>query len=172
LGAIALLHKALELDPEYIEALNNLGARYIVIGKYSEALPFLNKAIEIDPSAVQPYCNLSLAFLGSGDPVAAERAARQAIDNDGSDNRSRYLLGISLVAQRKLTKETTQSLRRVQDDFPQARIALGMAEAAAGRTAEAKATLTEYLKLNQPYKREVVQQLLARLEAQKEAAAQ
>lgn len=168
-GAIALLHEAIKIDPEYIEALNNLGARYVVIGKYSEAIPFLSKAIEMDPHSMQPYCNLSLAYLGSGDAVAAERAARRAVDNDTTDSRPRYLLGISLVAQRKLTNETRESLQRVQADYPQARIALGMAEAAAGQTAEAKVTLKGYLKLNQPYKRDAVKQLLASLEARERA---
>lgn len=171
LESIALLEKAVAIDPEYMEALNNLGARHVVIGDYEGALPYLNKAIALDPHSVQPYCNLSLAYLGSGDAEAAERAARQAIDNDPSESRGRFLLGISLVAQRKQAKEASQNLRRVQDQFPQARFAIAIAETLAGNTAAAKISLKEYLELNHAPKREEAAELLAGLEAQERMAA-
>jgi len=170
-GVIAHLTKAVEIDPQYVEALNNLGARYVLIGDYTTAITHLNRAIELDPHSVQPYCNLSLAFLGMEDPAASERAARQAVDNDPSDAKARYLLGISLVTQRKLTREMLDTLRKAQDRFPQAQIALAVAEAAMGNTAGAKSTLQDYLKRDQAPKREEAAQILASLEAEDKMAA-
>jgi tetratricopeptide (TPR) repeat protein len=170
LEAIALLQKAIQLDPEYMEALNNLGARYILIGEYERALPHLNKAIELDAHSVQPYCNLSLAYLGTGDAAAAERAARQSIANDPNEERGRYLLGVSLIAQRKQVEEATQHLRRAQDHFPQAKFAIGIAEAMAGNTAAAKASLTEYLSSNQAPKRQEAEELLHSLQAKEQTS--
>ncbi|HYP08126.1 MAG TPA: tetratricopeptide repeat protein, partial [Bryobacteraceae bacterium] len=128
-AAIPLLEKAVELDPQYVEALNNLGARYIMVGRFDPAIRVLIKAIEVDPHSVHPYSNLSLALMATGDAEGAERAARQALEADPGERRARYLLGMSLFSQRKITPETIDILRQTQE-FPRAQVALAMAEAA------------------------------------------
>jgi Flp pilus assembly protein TadD len=166
LEAVALLQKAIQLDPEYVEALNNLGARYILIGDHERAIPHLMKAIEIDPHSVQPYSNLGIALMATGDAEGAERAARQALEADPAEVRARYILGMSLYAQRKVNTETLQTLRIAQERFPRAQLALAMVEAASGETAQARETLKSYLKSNQTYMRAQAEHMLENLEAQ------
>ena len=165
------IDKALQIDPEYVEALNNLGARYIMMNEFDRAIPFLIKAIELDPHSVHPYSNLAVALIAKGDSQGAERAARQALEADPSERRARYLLGMSLFAQQKLTSETLQTLRRSQNQFPRAQVALAMAEVAMGQTAEARETLRRYLEKKNPYMRAEAEQVLSKLDGQLTATA-
>ena len=170
-AAIALLQKAVELDPEYVEALNNLGARYIVTNEYDRAIPLLIKAIELDPHSVHPYSNLGVALMATGDAEGAERAARQALEADPNEVRARYVLGLSLYSQRKVNSETVQSLRQAQERFPRAQLALAMAEAATGETVQARETLKRYLQTNQTYMRAQAEEMLESLDAKARVAA-
>lgn len=170
IAAIALLQKAIQIDPEYVEAINNLAARYIFMNQFDRAIPHLERAIALDPHCVAPYANLSLALLGSNDAAGAERAARIAVRNDPSDVRSKYLLGVSLLAQKKLTRETLHSLRQAQDTFPRAQLALALAEAASGETAQARVTVTRYLKSKHAELKDQAQSLLDRIDQETEIA--
>ena len=167
LSAISLLRQAVEIDPDYIEALNNLGARLMMVGDVEGAIPHLEKAIAINPHEGRLYSNLALAFLNTGKPVAAETASREALKLDPSDRRARYLLGMSLFSQQKLTEETLSNLRQSQDVFPRGQLALAAAEAAMGDTARARTTLKGYLAANQqkyPNLRHVAEKMLADIE--------
>jgi Flp pilus assembly protein TadD len=175
IGAISLLQKAVQIDPEYTEALNNLAARYMIVGDIERAIPHLEKAIAINPHEGRLYSNLALALLNTGKPVEAETAARQALKLDPSDRRSRYMLGMSLFNQRKLTEETLTNLRQTQDVYPRGQLALAAAEAAMGDTATAKSTLQGYLAANhqnQPNLRKIAEKMLAEIEAAETGAAE
>ena len=167
IAAIALLQKAVQIEPEYIEALNNLAARYMMVDDVERAIPHLEKAIAINPHESRLYSNLALAFLNTGNPADAETAARQALKLDPSDRRARYMLGMSLFTQRRFTEETLTNLRQSQDVFPRGQLALAAAEAAMGDTAQAKTTLKGYIAANhqnQPNLRSVAEKMLAEIE--------
>ena len=71
--------RALEMRPDYAEALNNLGALYIQRGRYAEAIPPLQQAAK-DPlykSRILAQCNLGWALYKSGqaDPGIGELRA-------------------------------------------------------------------------------------------------
>ena len=50
--AIIVYKKALELDPENVYALNNLGSLYYIQGKYDLAISAYKKALEMNPKNV------------------------------------------------------------------------------------------------------------------------
>jgi Flp pilus assembly protein TadD len=162
--AIALLEKAVELDPEYMEAHNNLAVRYMVSDQVERAIPHLRKAIELDPGSASVYANLSLALGNVGDLTGAEEAARRALSIDPSARRARYLLGMSLFLQHKLNQETVTMLRQSQEMSPRAQVALAYAEAATGETAQARRTVENYLGTSDKVMRPQAEALLSRLE--------
>ena len=71
--------KAVEADPGYVPALNNLGVVYLHGGKYSDARNYLEKAIRLNPGYVDPYYNLACLFAMTGDQEQGLRYLRKAI---------------------------------------------------------------------------------------------
>ena len=60
--AISVYEKAIELNPEYYEAYNNLG---VTLGKneqYEEAEKVLKQAIKLQPEFVEGHYNLAIIF--------------------------------------------------------------------------------------------------------------
>lgn len=47
--AIYYFQKALELNPDYVNALNNLGALYAIRNDYDEAISLWKRSLEIEP---------------------------------------------------------------------------------------------------------------------------
>ena len=54
-----LYKDVLRLDPEFLDALNNLGVVYIRIRNFNEAKECFEKAIQLEPDSVEPYYNLA-----------------------------------------------------------------------------------------------------------------
>ena len=52
------LKKAIELQPDYAEAYNNLGNAYKEMEEYNEAILVYEKAIELNPQYYEAYNNL------------------------------------------------------------------------------------------------------------------
>jgi Flp pilus assembly protein TadD len=144
-GALKELLLAIEIDPEYTEAWNNLGARYIYLGQTKAALNAFNHAVELDPTSAAVQSNVAMVLLLLGDSPNAELAARRALESDPSLLRARYMLGLSLHSQHRFTEEAKEQLRRVQDLFPNARLALAEMAIASGKQEEARTQLKAYL---------------------------
>jgi len=164
-AAIALLEQAVELDPDYMEAHNNLGARYLMSGQPERAIQHFQRAAELDPGSAAVYSNLSLALGNTRDFAGAEQAARKALELNPAERRARYMLGMSLFLQHKLNAETISILKQAQELSPKAQIALPYAEAATGETVQARKTVKSYLQTNDKELRAEAQNLLSRLEA-------
>jgi tetratricopeptide (TPR) repeat protein len=61
--SIAALQRAIGLYPEYLMALNDLGAQLLDAGRLDEALPVLKKATQIDPTSFNPQLNLGIVLV-------------------------------------------------------------------------------------------------------------
>jgi predicted Zn-dependent protease len=143
-ASIKHLRKAIAIDPGYIEAHNNLGARLMRTNDGKGALESFRRALELDPSAVLVQLNIAAALLMVGDAPAAERAIRRTLDQ--RDNaKGRYLLGLALYQQEKFTDETLQVLASCESEFPNARLALAVVQANLGNRDLARETLTSYI---------------------------
>ena len=103
-GAIGHLRKALEIDPDYMEAHNNLGARYMALHRFEDAAAEFRRATELDPAAEKAFANLGGALLMLGHDAEAEAAARRAVALDGTSAQGHYVLGRVLAAEGRLRK--------------------------------------------------------------------
>jgi Tfp pilus assembly protein PilF len=139
------LKRATEIDPDYLEAWNNLGCRYLSKRQPAEALAALERAAQIDKDAPFVHTNMAIALMALGNMARSEEAARTALSIDSRDKKARYLLGLSLVAQREFTAETVFLLRQVQDDFPNAKLALAETLARRGKVEQAKSVLKDHI---------------------------
>ncbi len=55
--AISFFDQVLEIDPNYVPALNNKGSALRILGMYEEAIVYFDKALEIDPNDVKALYN-------------------------------------------------------------------------------------------------------------------
>ena len=137
-GALALLEKSVSLDPHYVPALNNLGATYTRLGRFTEAAATFERAVAESPSNAMLQANLAHTLLNIGDYQRAEAAARQSLELDASHAQAAYYLGLSLLSQKKVTPETVGWLRKGRLVGPRAELALGVALAYTGARSEAR----------------------------------
>lgn len=144
-NAVEHFKKAIEIDPEFCAARNDLGASYLRLRRVELAIDQFNKAIAVDPHLAMPYSNLAVAYFMQDKPADAERAARREVDLDRGGTRGRLMLGLSLVLQRKFTREAEQSLGKALHDFPQASLLLARVLAARGEIECARVELQRYL---------------------------
>jgi len=163
-GSLEHLRRATELDPEYLEAQNNLGSRLLYSGKAAEALSTFQQAAKLDPSSAKVQTNIAVTMLELKQFEEAEHVARRAADMQGADARAKYILALSLYGQKKFTPEAVSLLQRSQDQFPNAKIALAAVQASLGRVSEAKTALTSYLNSGQPARRREVESFLSALD--------
>ena len=119
--AILHLQKALEIDPDYFEAHNNLGVQWMREGKAAEALRAFERAIAIDASDPLAETNLAVALLTLGRFAEAEAAARAGLRGDGLSARARLYLALSLLEQNKARKEVLFHLVKASSQLEPAR---------------------------------------------------
>ena len=62
-NAISYFKKSIEINPHYVDAINNLGNLYFNLERFKEALETYSKAIEINPEFSEGYSNRSSTFL-------------------------------------------------------------------------------------------------------------
>ena len=93
--AIPLLKKAVELFPDYYEALETLGVEYVKGGQYETALPLLTRALEINKSGASSLYGLGVAYLNLNRyNEAIERLELCAQLNPGNPN-TQMMLGLA-----------------------------------------------------------------------------
>ena len=89
--AVQLLERAVELDPNYVEAWENLAASYVIMPAWEfEDRPYLqlaedaaNRAIEIDDTRAMAYAVLGAAIINSDNDIVAGMAyLRMALQRD------------------------------------------------------------------------------------------
>ncbi len=66
-GAISFYQKAIELDPGYTPAYNDLGVMYEAKGLIDQAEELYLRALELDPEYLSTYSNLAFLYEGKRD---------------------------------------------------------------------------------------------------------
>jgi tetratricopeptide (TPR) repeat protein len=61
--SIAALQRAIGIYPDYLMALNDLGAQLLDAGRLDEALAVLKKATQVDPNSFNPQLNLGIVLV-------------------------------------------------------------------------------------------------------------
>ncbi len=158
------LEKAIQISPNYLEAHNNLGARYLMLGQFEEAVKEFRTTIALDPALAKAHSNLSVALMMRRSYPEAETAARRALELEPQSAPASYVLGQTLALQGKNTPEALRSLRKSAEQYPKARLVIAQLLVRQGAIEEAAIELREYLRSANPEKRQEVQSWLTRLE--------
>ena len=95
--AIDLLNKALELYPDFVAALNQLGLQYMELREWSKAGDPLRKAIKLAPDAFQPRLNYGIVLVQSKNYKDAAAELLIATQRDSSSGIAQLYLGRALV---------------------------------------------------------------------------
>jgi Tfp pilus assembly protein PilF len=66
LEAVKELHTAVQLRPDFSQALDKYGVVLFRLNRIQESVKQFKQAIEIDPTYVEPYLNLGLAYMKQG----------------------------------------------------------------------------------------------------------
>lgn len=149
--------RALQLRPDYPEALNNLGAIYYSKKNYGKAIRYYRKALVYDPKSAPVYSNLGTAWFARGKVQPAIEAYRTAFALDPKVFESDSSL---------LVNESLPAHDRAQQDFC---IALLLAES--GKNHEAIEYLRKALDEGFSDRKKILQdQTLATLRATPEFA--
>ena len=149
LGAVQHLQKALKVDSKFVEAHNNLGASYLQLSRYQDAIGEFEAAIALDEKMVAPFRNMSLSLFMLRRYAEAETAARQALALDPKLKASQYSLGRALAAQGRTSPETERLLRESLSEFPDARLSLAQVLMNRCANLDAAAELRTYLDSNE-----------------------
>lgn len=86
--------RCLEIDPEFAEALNNLGALLRDTERTDEGLAMLREAVRVRPAFASAHLNLALALEDAGDDDAAQREYERVIELAPTEPTSRTNLGL------------------------------------------------------------------------------
>jgi tetratricopeptide (TPR) repeat protein len=140
------LKKALDIDPTFVQAHNNLGASYIQLKQYESAVTEFRKAIDLNKKMQEPYRNLGLGLFLLRRYPEAEFAARQALQLGPQRGHARYTLGRILAAEASAPAEAEQLLRESLAEFPEARLPLAQVLLNKGAPELAATELRTYLR--------------------------
>jgi Tfp pilus assembly protein PilF len=157
------LKNAVQIDPNYMEAYNNLGSRYMMLGDLPSAQTAFQRALALDPDAHPVQVNLSIVLLAMGDAKGAEVASRRAVRLNPSDMKAKYMLGLSLYQQHAFTEETVDLLSKAREKFPSATMALAVIHANSGELQLARESLKEYIRSGEGEHKAKAEQMLASL---------
>ena len=90
-----LYNQVLKINPNYSQALYNLGTIFIGLKKYQKAKEYYEKAIEINPSYADALNNLGTIFLNSQEYQKAKEYYEKAIEINPSYADAYYNLGLT-----------------------------------------------------------------------------
>lgn len=92
--AEAAYRRCLEIDPEFAEALNNLGALLRDTERTEEGIAMLREAVRARPAFASAHLNLALALEDAGDDDGAQREYERVIALAPTEPTSRANLGL------------------------------------------------------------------------------
>jgi tetratricopeptide (TPR) repeat protein len=102
--AIQSYQKVIKLDPNYVEAYNNLGIIYQELGDFDKAFEAYQKSVEINPHYEKGYNNLGILYYLQGHNEEALESYRKALAINSNSIESHINLGVLLKKQGHLDK--------------------------------------------------------------------
>lgn len=77
--SLAHLRRALDICPDYAQALNDLGAYFHRRGEYAQAVRHFTRAAELEPDYFAAWLNLGKSYMGLRDYAKAVEASGRAL---------------------------------------------------------------------------------------------
>lgn len=115
--ALAMLERAMELDPSSFEAAMNFGELTLSFRGYADAAQAFARAAALRPSDYDAQVGLGAAQRGLGDVEAAEAAYQRAITIDAGRPEAYFDLGLLYQDHRGGDVESMRQAERYYQDF-------------------------------------------------------
>ena len=152
--AIASFKRAIDLKGDYAEAYNNLGAVYIKLERWNDALEPLRKAAD-DVLYLTPeysFTNLGWVYYKLGDKTKALDYYKRALRFNNNLPITHYDIGLLYYEDRKLdfAHESFTKAVSLIDDFAEPHYYLGLIYKLTGRNEEARKELKKAIKYAEP----------------------
>ena len=112
-GAVASLKRALEVFPEYFDALEALGSEYARQRNYSVAIPLLQHAITVNEQGWKGHYSLGVALLESNQRAEGMVELRRAIELNPRSPNGHMRLGMELAKDPQTQIEAIKELEKV-----------------------------------------------------------
>ena len=141
------------LQPDYVEAHNNLGSAFKALGRYEDAVASYRKALVIDPGSAAAHSNLGNALKALGRSEDAVASYRKALAIDPGSAAAHNNLGNALteLGQPRDAVASYREALAVRPDFAEAHNNLGSALRKLGRLDDAVASCTRALAVRPDY---------------------
>ena len=111
--AIEYYKRAVELNPDFVEAYNNLGVSYAKQGNYNQAIECYKKAAKKDLNYATPFSNIGVAFYKMGYLETALKYFEKAIAADSNYERA-YNYKIVTLMKRGERKKAFKFIKRIR----------------------------------------------------------
>lgn len=145
--AVAQYQRALDIDPDYVEALSNLAGVYQSQKKIDAAVPLLERAIKQAPGNAELLNNLGILYLQKNRYADARQLLEQALEANPRHLRAHYNLGLACLMQNDLAAALPQfeRVKNAGDDFSMANYYIGLISIRMGNKEYAKQHLERYM---------------------------
>ena len=152
--AINKLNRALQLNPDFMRAYDNLGLCYEAMGEFEQAIQSYGKANQLNrqqgSKSAWPPLNFGILLLNRGSLAEAEAVLKEAVDYDPKLPLARFQLGILLEKQKK-QKDAIQELNlaaSLDPSYPEPHFALARIYRTSGdqKAAEVEVRIFQSLK--------------------------
>jgi len=144
-SAVEALLSAIEIDPDFSEAHNDLAALYARQGRIEQGLEHAEIAFNLDPRLPEAGANLALLLMNSKRYPDAERIARRLLANQYWEDLSHGVLAVSLIGERKDADEALRHLGQSARTLPFFRLQAATAFYETGRPDLAVIQVKQYL---------------------------
>ncbi len=149
--AIPEIEKALEINPDYVEAMGNLAGVYKNLGYNEKARVLILRALKLAPTEPELYNNLGTLYVGENNFAQAEKQFEKALAFNPSYNEARF--NLAMVKMKKGDYDSAlQYMETVKDlgrQFEMAYYYIGLISAAKGNAAYAANQLKHFVSIHQ-----------------------
>jgi cytochrome c-type biogenesis protein CcmH/NrfG len=145
--AIEEYKRAIEINPDSVEAYYHLGMAYSSLGKYKEAVEAYGRAIRIKPEYAAAYYNLGHAYSNLNQHDKAIKAFRRSIQYEPDNVEAYFALGNAYSDSGKEDKavDTLEAAISRKPDNPYAYYRLGLLYFPGGLHARAAEAFTQVI---------------------------
>ena len=147
--AIGHYKEAVQRNPDFDAAYNNLGLCFVKRGEFGKAIPFFEKALQIKPGYAKACGNLALALVRQGNPTAAIEYLDKALKLDSSFIQLHNTYGLALAKLGKLDEAAKHYsvLLRARPNYAKAHYNLANCLTRQGKFNEAIRHFSEVLRI-------------------------
>jgi len=168
--AVEQYRQAIQIDPGYAQAHQELGSLYVRLAQPEAARAELLSARRLGLESPEVLGALALALFQLDRPRESEAAAREALAKEPANALANYALGASLLYRSTDFPLILAHLARAAEQIPSARLLSAKVRSKTGDIKGAIQDLTEYLRVCPSDKRAAAEATLHELQARLVAA--